>query len=154
MEDLIATLEPDGDLHDAIEMLLRKKLPGAPVVDDDGRPLGILSEKDCLKITTAEAFDGLPTGKVSDYMSKPVETIGTQTTLLEMVNLFLVRPFHYLPVVDEEGALSGVVSRASVLEAIANMRDNSALYGKSESTPPEEEFGVDSAMRRARARGR
>lgn len=152
MEDLIATLEPERDIHDAIEMLLRKKLPGAPVVDDRGRPLGILSEKDCLKSTTAEAFEGLPKGKVSDYMSKPVETIGLGTTLLEMVNLFLIRPFHYLPVVDEDGALAGVVSRASVLEAIANMRENSALYGTPESTPPEEEFGVDSAMRRARGR--
>ena len=148
--DFSATLAPDGDIHEAIDLLLKKKLPGAPVVDGDGKPLGILSEKDCLKITTAEAFDGLPKGKVSDYMSQPVETIGTRTTLLEMVGLFLSRPFRYLPVVDDEGTLVGLVSRASVLEGIANMRDNPALYGTKDNALPEDGGGVDSAMRRAR----
>jgi CBS domain-containing protein len=152
MEAISETLVPEGDIHEAIDLLLKKKLPGAPVVDGDDKPIGILSEKDCLKITTAEAFDGLPKGKVSDYMSRPVLTIRSDASLIEMVGLFLNRPFRYLPVVDDDGVLAGVVSRASVLQAIASMRDNRALYGTEEQTPPEESFGVHSAMQRARGK--
>jgi len=152
MSDVAHTFAPDGDIHDAIDLLLKKKLPGAPVIDEQRHPLGILSEKDCLKIATAEAFEGVPQGKVRDYMSQPVETVGTRTTVIELVSLFLDRPFRYLPVVDDDGAVVGMVSRGSVLEAIATMRDNPTLYGTKESRLPEDGGGVDSAMRRARRR--
>ena len=150
MEEFVTTLSPDTDVHTAMETLLNKKLPGAPVVDEKGIVVGILSEKDCLKIVTASAFEGLPHGKVADYMTTDVVTITPRATVFDIVNRFLESNFRRLPVVNDDRELVGVVSRSEVVKAIASMRDNTALYGSPDNSPPGEEGGVDSAMRRAR----
>ena len=70
----VVTLSPDMDVYGALQRLLKKKISGAPVVDLDGHLVGVLSEKDCLKVLTGEALDGLPEGKVSDYMTRSVQS--------------------------------------------------------------------------------
>ncbi len=145
------TLFPDQDIYRAIRAFIDKKLTGAPVVDEQGRLVGILSEKDCLKILSAEAFDGLPEGKVSSYMTPSVETIRPDTSVYEIVDRFLNGPYRRLPVVDGEFHLLGQVTRRDVLIAIESMRDNPYLYGTEDrQLPAEEGAGVDTAMRRAR----
>ena len=66
-----ATLDPESDIYDALKRLLKSRQTGAPVVDGDGILLGMLTERDCLKVLVGGALDGLPTGKVSDYMTAP-----------------------------------------------------------------------------------
>ena len=44
-----ATLSPDLNIYRASQQLLKSKLTGAPVVDDNGVLLGMLTERDCLK---------------------------------------------------------------------------------------------------------
>ena len=58
-----ATLSPDMDIYRAMKQLLKSRLTGAPVVDDDGMLLGMLTERDCLKVLVAGELDGLPGGK-------------------------------------------------------------------------------------------
>lgn len=150
----VVTLSPDTPIHTAMRTLLSRKISGAPVVDDDGHLVGILSEKDCLRVLTAEAFDGLPEGHVADYMTAEPSTIAPSTDLLDIASRFLASAFRRLPVVDAGGALVGQVSRRDVLAAIDAIQDNSYLYGSREHRPPDAEDagGVDSAMRRARER--
>jgi CBS domain-containing protein len=151
MDEFVTTLSPDSDIYAAMDVLLKKKLPGAPVIDDRRRLVGILSEKDCLKIVTAEAFEGLPKGKVSDYMTTEVMTLSPRSTIYDVVDRFLRSSFRRLPVVDDDQALVGVVSRTTIVKTIASMRDNPSLYGTPEHYLPEDDSrGVDSAMRRAR----
>ena len=150
LDKYVTTLSPETDIHTAMETLLKKKLSGAPVVDDDKRVVGILSEKDCLKIVMASAFERLPEGKVRDYMTTDVVTVTPRSTIYDIVDHFLKTPFRRLPVVEGE-KLVGVVSRTNVVKAIAAMRDNPDLYGTPDvSSPADEGAGVDSAMRRAR----
>lgn len=116
------TLPPDLDIYDALRRLLNGKLTGAPVVDDDGVLLGMLTERDCLKVVVAGELDGWPGGKVSDYMSRPAKSISPQATLYDIVHLFLTRPYltrpyRKLPVVDESGHVIGQVSRRDALTA-------------------------------------
>lgn len=119
------------------------------MVDDDKRVVGILSEKDCLKIVLASAFERLPEGKVRDYMTTDVVTVTPRSTIYDIVEHFLKTPFRRLPVVEEGAKLVGVVSRTNVVKAIAAMRDNPELYGTPDvSSPGDESAGVDSAMRR------
>jgi CBS domain-containing protein len=151
LDKYVTTLSPETDIHTAMETLLKKKLSGAPVVDDDKRVVGILSEKDCLKIVMASAFERLPEGKVRDYMTTDVVTVTPRSTIYDIVDHFLKTPFRRLPVVEEGAKLVGVVSRTNVVKAIAAMRDNPELYGTPDvSSPGDESAGVDSAMRRAR----
>ena len=98
-----ATLSPDSDSYEALARLLKSRLTGAPVVDDDGTLLGMLTERDCLKVLVGGALDGLPSGKVSDYMTTPAQSITPAATLFDIAHIFLTRSFRKLPVVDRDG---------------------------------------------------
>ena len=152
MSAVVVTLSPDDDIYGAMTTLLKKKISSAPVIDGQKRLVGILSEKDCLRILTGAAFDGMPEGTVASYMTGPVETLTPDTSVYDIVHRFLGRAFHQMPVVDEEGNVLGLVRRRDVLRAIEDMRDNSYLYGTADQQLPlDEGVGVDSAMRRARS---
>ena len=51
------------DIYEALGLLLKKKLTGASVVDKDGELLGMLTERDCLKVLVAGELDGWPAGR-------------------------------------------------------------------------------------------
>ena len=146
-----ATLDPETDIYDALARLLKSRLTGAPVVDDEGKLLGMLTERDCLKVLVGGALDGLPTGKVSDYMTASAQSISPTATLFDIAHIFLTRSYRKLPVVDEAGRVIGQVSRRDMLVAIESSRDNLRLYGVKDSRPTDD-MGVDSAMRLARSR--
>lgn len=152
MSALVVALSPEDNIYAAMHTLLRKRLSGAPVIDGEGNLVGMLSEKDCLRVLTAEAFDGLPLGTVAGYMTSPVETLTLGTSIYDIVHRFLARSFRRMPVVDEGGHVVGLVTRRDVLAAIESMRDNSYLYGTEDKhLSLDEGAGVDSAMRRARS---
>jgi CBS domain-containing protein len=146
-------LSPDDDMHSAMRSLLDKKLSGAAVVDEENRLVGILSEKDCLKVVATAAFERLPEGKVSDYMTIDVVTLGPRSTIYEIVGRFLGCPYRRIPVVDADNVFLGVVSRSSVVRTVAEMREDPSLFHTPDAEPlAGEGAGVDSAMRRARGR--
>ncbi len=146
-----ATLDPELDIYDALKRLLKSRQTGAPVVSGDGILLGMLTERDFLKVMVDGALDGLPRGKVSDYMTAPVESITPTASLFDIAHLFLTRSFRKLPVVDRDGRVIGQVSRRDMLKAIESARDNPRLYGVKDQRL-RDEAGVDSAMRQARSR--
>ncbi len=145
------TLSPQTNIFRAVQLLLNHRLSGAPVVDAEGRLVGMLTEKDCLKALAGEAFDGLPEGHVHDYMTRNVETVTRTASLYDIVGRFLGKTYRKLPVVDDQGRVIGQVSRRDTLRVMESIRDNSYLYGSKDEHPPEG-GGVDSAMRMARSR--
>ena len=128
-----ATLSPDLNIYRASQQLLKSKLTGAPVVDDNGVLLGMLTERDCLKVVVGGAMDGLPGGNVSDYMSAPAESIRPTARLYDIVHLFLTRAYRKLPVVDDEGRVIGQVSRRDTLKVLESIRGDPRLHGTLES---------------------
>ena len=146
-----ATLNPETDIYDAMARLLKSRLTGAPVVDGDGMLLGMLTERDCLKVLVGGAVDGLPTGKVGDYMTTPAQSITPTATLFDIAHIFLTRSYRKLPVVDRDGRVIGQVSRRDMLVAIESARDNPRLYGVQDQRPTDD-MGADSAMKLARSR--
>ena len=137
------TLPPGMDIYDALRRLLGSRLTGAPVVDGDGVLLGMLTERDCLKVVVAGALDGWPGGKVSDYMSSPARSIAPDATLYDIVHLFLTRPYRKLPVVDGRGRVIGQVSRRDALVAFAQR------FGRLHSAAGEEYGGKPEGLHAA-----
>ena len=150
MESKSAVLTPETGIHDAMKLLLKKKLTGAAVIDENRHIVGILSEKDCLKVMTAGAFEQLPEGRVQDYMTDHVVTVHEDSTIYEIAHRFLENHFRRLPVVDSNDALVGVVSRARLLEAMGSMRDAGSSYSGENPASTPDSMGVDTAMRIAR----
>ena len=148
----LVTFTPETDLYEAMSVLLSRRFSGASVVDSAGILVGVLSERDCLRVIAGELFEGLPEGRVGDYMSRDLVTVSPSTSLFDIVALFLNRPIRRLPVVDEDARLVGQISRRDVLWAIESMREH-YLYPKQEhelDTKDDGPGGVSSAMKKAR----
>ena len=113
----LVTVAPGDDIVDAMRVLLDKRLSGAPVVDGDGRLVGVLSKKDCLKIVYNTAYHQDWGGTVSQYMSREVEHIDAGSSILDAAEKFLESHFRRFPVL-RDGRLVGQISRSDILRAI------------------------------------
>lgn len=116
------TLSPAMLINEAIDILLDNKLTGAPVLDDDRNIVGILTEKDCLRLMIDGAYNNLPYDdkKVARYMTSVVKTVTLDHDILDIANEFLTTNFRKFPVV-QDGKLVGQVSRRDILRAIREM---------------------------------
>ena len=117
MNTQMVTLAPDTDVMAAINIFVRKGIGSAPVIADDGKLLGMLSEKDCLKAALTASYEGSAGGPVREFMSSNTVTVAPETTLLEVASMFVDSNFKRYPVV-EGGKLIGLISRSNVLRAI------------------------------------
>ncbi len=115
----LITLAPDTEIMHALSVMVEHDISGAPVVDERGRLVGILTERDCIATAAQSGYFDEPGGRVAEYMSSPVQTVGPQTTLMDLVERFLASRFRRFPVVEEE-RLIGLVSRRDVLRALQN----------------------------------
>ncbi len=115
MTTKLVTLRPDMEIGEAIKILLKHKISGASVVDEDKKLVGMLSEKDCLRIFANGAYNSLPGAVVEQYMSREVTTIDSDADIFTAADIFLKNPFRRLPIVDDEGRLLGQISRRDIL---------------------------------------
>ena len=111
------TLAPDMEIRKAIHLLIEKDVSGAPVLDTHGRLVGVLTERDCIRVAMQAAYHGEPAGLVKDYMSENPQWIGPEQSVLTVADLFINGRFHRYPVVDN-GRLVGVISRRDVMQAV------------------------------------
>ncbi len=111
---------PDMDVLDAIHLLLKHEMTGAPVVDNMGRVVGFLSEKDCIKTAVSASYHEERGGRVSELMSHSVVTLEPDSSLMEAAEMFVSSPFRCYPVV-EEGKLVGQLSRRNILKALEKL---------------------------------
>ncbi|MEH6566188.1 MAG: CBS domain-containing protein [Halopseudomonas sp.] len=114
--DLI-TLTADMDLFRAIDHLLTHKISGAPVLDEHGHLIGLLSEGDCLKGILAGSYFEEAGGTVASVMTVVVETIDADADIVKAAEHFIRMRRRRLPVIDE-GRLVGQISRRDILRAV------------------------------------
>lgn len=119
----MVTFKPDQSIQEVIKIIIEKKISGAPVLDDQRHLVGIISEKDCLRIIVDQAYHNLPaeTRKVSDYMTVKVQSLSPKTNVVEAAIEFLNSSIRRFAVV-ENGALIGQVSRRDILKAAQNIK--------------------------------
>ena len=118
----VVPLKPDQDIYDAAKYLSKEKLTGAPVLDEDKKLIGFLSEKDCLKHAFDAKYNSLPPGRVKDYMSRNLIVVQSGTDLFEVVELFIKHHFQAYPVLKGDQYI-GIVQRANVLKAVQKIKD-------------------------------
>jgi len=133
------TLEPTTDVYEAIDALLRKRASCAPVIEDAAL-VGILTEKDCVRVLANSAYEDLARGTVSEYMSKSPLTIESTTDLFTAAKRFVTTNFTALPVM-EHGELVGRLSRQDVLSVVRN------LNGKRRAEKVREERSLETMQR-------
>lgn len=121
-KDLI-TFRPEQDIYEAIDLMLKHKISGAPVLDANGKLIGLLSEKDCLRVMISSAYHNEPVGIrcVADYMTVNVATITPDKDVLDVANMFLSSNYRRFPVVENDKLL-GQVSRRDILRAAKDLK--------------------------------
>lgn len=119
------TLQPHLTINEAIDILLENKVTGVPVMDDSRKIVGMISEKDCLRLIVDSAYNNLPyqDKRVSDYMSPVVKSVSIDSDILDVANEFLTTNFRKFPVVNNDGQLVGQVSRRDILRAIRDIKN-------------------------------
>lgn len=116
----VITVSPKCDIFDVLDKMVAHHVSGIPVVDD-GQMVGIITERDCMKLL-AKGFAGMiPEAPVETFMTRDVVALSPETTLFKLASRFLSRTYRRFPVV-KDGALVGIVSRRDVLIAIQNAR--------------------------------
>lgn len=113
----LITLSPQMEVMQAISILLKNRISGAPVIDDMDNMVGILSEKDCLQVALESGYHEGRGGKVSDYMSNKVATVNADDSIIEIAKMFIDTPYKRFPVIDDN-RLVGQISRRDALKAI------------------------------------
>ena len=116
----LVTLRPETELIRAVHVLLKHDIAAAPVVDQGGNLVGILTERDCIQVVFNAGYHSEYGGQVSEYMSTNVETIAADDSIVDAAKLFFGQCFHRYPVMDN-GRLVGQLSRRDVLRALEKL---------------------------------
>jgi CBS domain-containing protein len=113
----LVTFSPEMEVIHAVNILVEKRISGAPVLDRRGNLIGMLSEKDCMRIALEAGYYGEWGGRVGEYMHSPVVTIDADMPIVEVAQLFAEREYRRYPV-TEDARLVGQISRSDVLRAL------------------------------------
>lgn len=133
MTKIVVSVKRDDDLLEAVRLLSDHRISGMPVIDGDKHVVGIISEADLLPLTgmkkghtfkdilrniLGEPLRPAAGGRVESFMSAPALTIGPEADVKKAAAVLDARRFKRLPVVDADGKLVGIVSRADIVRMI------------------------------------
>ncbi|RIY03227.1 CBS domain-containing protein [Aureimonas flava] len=110
----VVTIEPGTTVTDAVRLLAERRIGVLVVTGPDGDLLGILSERDVVRLVAGGGMDAL-SGEVAGVMTREVTTAGEETTVDEAMEIMTRRRFRHLPVC-EDGRLVGIVSIGDVVK--------------------------------------
>lgn len=118
VRDLV-TLSPEDEINAAMNVLLKQRISGAPVVDARGDLIGVLSKKDCLRAAIEASYYREWGATVAKHMSTDVKTLEAGTDILTAARVFVDSSYRRFPVL-QAGQLVGQISRADVLQAMSD----------------------------------
>lgn len=123
MSKKLITFKPEQHMDEVVNSLLKNRISGAPVVNDEGELIGVISEGDCMKEVVRGKYNNMPTlsGTVADHMSTNVISTSPETNIFDMANKFLELRIRRFPVVDL-GKLVGQISQKDVMRAVHSMK--------------------------------
>lgn len=116
----LVTFKPDMEVMDAIHELVKQRIAGAPVIDDKGDLVGMLSELDCMKVALNAGYYGDWGGPVADFMSTSVESVDADMNIVDLAQKFLDSGFRRFPVL-RNNRLVGQISRRDALRALSEL---------------------------------
>jgi CBS domain-containing protein len=106
------TIRPDTPLHSAVELLIQNDVSGLPVVDEDGLIVGVLSDKDLMKV-----FYEPNAQTVRTVMTRDPMTIAVDAPLVDVFDYLMTNDFRRVLIHDNH-KLVGLISRADLMPPI------------------------------------
>ncbi len=112
MTHKVYTIYPEASVQEAAQLLSRQGISGVPVIDKDGKIIGIVTEADIIAKVNREGL------RVADIMSSEIIAVDEETRVGEIAMLLTERKIKRVPVM-RNGKLVGIVCRADIVHAVA-----------------------------------
>jgi CBS domain-containing protein len=109
--DILVTAKPDEKVIDAVEKMAKYKV-GSVVIIDDGKVLGIITERDIINLVASKKDLN---EKLELYMTKNPITIYFDESLEKAIQIMKEKNIRHLPVVNKEGKLIGMISARDII---------------------------------------
>ncbi|GIX48524.1 MAG: hypothetical protein KatS3mg131_2735 [Candidatus Tectimicrobiota bacterium] len=128
------TVSPHERLHVAHERMRQHRIRHLPVVDENGKLVGVITDRD---VRQAEPSDEphlaeheltylLAKAEVQEFMTREVVTVRAETPVAEAARIFLERKFGCLPVVRDDHTLEGILTVTDLLRAYVEQHEAAA----------------------------
>ncbi|MHC4648608.1 MAG: CBS domain-containing protein [Planctomycetota bacterium] len=121
----VVTIAPNADIYDAIRMMSDGNITGMPVVDENERLVGIVTEKDVIRrLLTTKSTEG----EVKDCMITDVVSFDVNDSLFDVISTLVEKGFRRAPI-QSEGRLKGIISRSDIISYLfsCELKDRGAL---------------------------
>ncbi len=115
----VVKLRPEMEILRAVHDLIDARVSGAPVVDDGDAVVGMLTERDCMKVVLNAAYHQEHGGLVEEFMATDIEVMDPEMSIVDAAKNFYEKTYLRYPVVDN-GRLVGVISRSDVMRAMGD----------------------------------
>jgi CBS domain-containing membrane protein len=119
MTDNLITVSPDEPATKAASIMVDNKISGLPVVGQDGKLHGIITEMDLLGLLREHNGEGK---YVYDFMTKEVIAFNIEDSIIEISEFFMKSKIRRVPVINNNSEIVGVVSRRDILKQILKQR--------------------------------
>jgi CBS domain-containing protein len=113
----VITVKDHTPIREAIEILVEKKISGLPVINDRNELVGLITEKDLLKLIFSGDVD---LGIVADYMTREVVALDEDSDLLDVCEYLIDMNYKRIPILKGEH-LTGIISRRDMIKYILSM---------------------------------
>jgi CBS domain-containing protein len=111
MTEKVVTIGNDAKIADAASLIVEKRMGGLPIVDADGVLVGIVTERDVMKVLSSEKSQGL----VEEIMSTSLKVTGPETPIGEATKEMITHHFRRLPVVKDD-VLYGIITATDIMK--------------------------------------
>ena len=122
MSPNVMTFKPEDSIINALRKLMKKGRSGAPVLDNEGNVVGILSEIDCLKEVLMDGYHQEVGDRVANHMTTELDFVSQDDDIISCADFFL-KGRRRLPVMNGN-KLVGIITRQDFARALINRIDH------------------------------
>jgi CBS domain-containing protein len=133
----VISIRPEATVEEAIRLLLKHNISGAPVIDESGALKGIITQYQLLEVLYEPTVKN---SRVEECMTREVITIDEDSLLGPATNFFVLHRIRRIPVV-KGGKVIGILSRQDLLRYFAETGEElEAFFAKLKRTPSDHEL--------------
>lgn len=123
MTSPVVAVTPMMTIKDVVHLFLEKKISGAPIVDQSGKVISVISQSDLIQFVAVDGMDRHVNNYLTTRLPKTENVISVRRSDLikEVFRQFLIKPVHRVIVTDDAGNPHGLVSKSDLLKAFVEM---------------------------------
>ncbi len=120
----VISVKKETPIYEANELMRKNNITGMPVIKDDMILVGVITEKDVLRLFYADEDEKNKT--VGFFMTRPAVSYRENENLRSVCDFMMINYFRRVPVVSKQGKIVGIISRPDIIDYILEQRRQNA----------------------------